>query len=66
MAPRVNLSDMYIGDEGARILSNYLKNNRNLKCLELRGNNITAAGFKEIFAALRGAPYLKILSLEWN
>lgn len=42
MAPRVNLSDMYIGDEGARILANYLRNNRNLKCLELGGNNITA------------------------
>ncbi|CAK94313.1 unnamed protein product (macronuclear) [Paramecium tetraurelia] len=65
-AQRIDLSEMYIGDDGARLLSNYVKNNKNLKCLVLRGNNITAQGFLDIVTALRGCPLLKILSLEWN
>ena len=43
-AARINLSDMYIGDEGARLLCSYIKSNKALKCLELRGNNITSVG----------------------
>ena len=36
---------MYIGDEGARLLCSYIKSNKALKCLELRGNNITSVGY---------------------
>ncbi|KAM3133019.1 hypothetical protein pb186bvf_014875 [Paramecium bursaria] len=65
-AARINLSDMYIGDEGARLLCSYIKSNKALKCLELRGNNITSVGFVEIFQAIRFTPLLKVLSIEWN
>lgn len=55
---------MYIGDEGVRLLCTYLRANKHLKALELKGNNIT--DFDELLQTLRGHPTLKILSLEWN
>lgn len=44
---------MYFGDEGARILAEFLKNvNQQVVLLELRGNNIGTFGYKTIFILL--------------
>lgn len=60
---RINLSDMYIGDEGAKQLVQYIQNNKNLKFLELRGNNITSDGliFIYIYKDIRITSSSKIL-----
>ena len=49
---RINLSEQYIGDEGARELARFLRTTQNVKILELKGNNIGPSGIKEIFNAL--------------
>ena len=33
----IDISDMYIGDEGASLVSNFLRNNLNIRALNLRG-----------------------------
>ena len=50
---RINLSEQYIGDEGARELARFLRTTQNVKILELKGNNIGPSGIKEIFNALQ-------------
>ena len=50
---RINLSEQYIGDEGARELAKFLRTTQNVKILELKGNNIGPSGIKEIFNALQ-------------
>lgn len=65
-AQRIDLSEMYVGDDGARLLSSYIQKNKNLKSLKITGNNISAQGFVEIVSALRNCPLIKVLSLEWN
>lgn len=43
-APKINLLDMYIADDGARLVASYIQRNKNLKQLILKGNNISAVG----------------------
>ena len=50
---RINLSEQYISDEGARELARFLRTTQNVKILELKGNNIGPSGIKEIFNALQ-------------
>ena len=63
---RINLRDMYIGDEGARVLASFLLENPSVNTLDLKGNNISASGFRQLFEALYSAPALRSLVLEWN
>lgn len=62
----INLSDMYIGDEGAVILANFQRNCPTIKSLNLRGNKISPSGFVSIFGGLMDNQILSELSLEWN
>ncbi|EAR96924.1 hypothetical protein TTHERM_00194160 (macronuclear) [Tetrahymena thermophila SB210] len=63
---RINLADQYIGNEGSRILANFLMQNQQVQVLELKGNNIGVDGLIDIIEALRSNDVIKILSLEWN
>ncbi len=65
-SPKLSCIDMFIGDEGAIILSKYLSENTNFEYLEIRGNNISAVGFSAICDGLRGARRIKSISAEWN
>ena len=62
----VDLNDKYIGDGGATILANFLRENTHIKTLLLRGNKISSAGFAQICSALSLNSSLTKLSAEWN
>lgn len=62
----IDLNDKYIGDGGASILANFLRQNTHIKSLLLRGNKITSSGFASICAALTLNSNLSKLSAEWN
>lgn len=62
----IDLNDKYIGDEGASLLANFLRQNTHVKTLLLRGNKITSSGFASICAALSLNSNLTKLSAEWN
>lgn len=61
----LNLGDAFIGDEGCDTLAAYLREHPEVTSLDLKGNNITAAGLRILSPALRSSR-LRSLSLEWN
>jgi len=62
----LRLADMSFGDDGARILGEFLDKNKQIEALELRGNGITSEGFALIVESLFGNNNIKTLSVEWN
>jgi len=63
----LSLVDLFIGDEGAYEVAKFLKKtNNHFYSLQLRGNNISAAGFEVICEALKGADRLNSITAEWN
>jgi len=62
----LSLVDLFIGDEGAYEAAKFLKNNRDYISIQLRGNNISAAGFEAICQALKVATRLETITAEWN
>lgn len=62
----VDLNDRYVGDEGASVLANFLRNNPHIKTLLLRGNKISSSGFSMICEALRNNSSINTISAEWN
>lgn len=63
---RVTLNDMYIGDQGARLVADTIKNYPNIGILDLKGNNIGPSGFIDIFQSLKTniVNYIFIASLS--
>ena len=45
---RINLSDYSIGDDGSKLLAKFLKENDQIRVLELKGNNIGPDGIKDL------------------
>ena len=62
----VDLNDRYIGDEGASVLANFLRNNPHIKTISIRGNKISSTGFSSICEALRHNTEISTLNAEWN
>lgn len=62
----IDLNDRYIGDEGASVLANFLRNNPHIKSLSLRGNKISSSGFASICEALRLNTEITTINAEWN
>ncbi|KAI9348164.1 hypothetical protein BDR26DRAFT_854085 [Obelidium mucronatum] len=60
------LSDAFLGDDGAILLSGCLKKNGTIAHLDLRGNNIRSDGAIAIAQMLKMNNSLKSLMLEWN
>ncbi|KRX05085.1 hypothetical protein PPERSA_06719 [Pseudocohnilembus persalinus] len=65
-AERVNLAEEQIGDYGARQLAEFLKGNKNIRILELNGNDIGPKGIAEIFHALQPSNTIQSVFCEWN
>ncbi|KAM3137602.1 hypothetical protein pb186bvf_010216 [Paramecium bursaria] len=63
---RITLNEMYIGDQGARILADILRNFPNVGIIDLKGNNIGPIGFLDLFQSLKNNIALRQLSLQWN
>jgi Ran GTPase-activating protein (RanGAP) involved in mRNA processing and transport len=63
---RVVFNDRFIGDQGAQELAKFLSDHRKVEVLEIKSNDISADGFKEIFNALTRNPNLKQLIIEYN
>ncbi|CAD8170594.1 unnamed protein product [Paramecium pentaurelia] len=63
---RITLNDMYIGDMGAKLVADTIKNYPNIGILDLKGNNIGSNGFIDIFQALKTNISLRTLTLQWN
>lgn len=62
----LRMADMSFGDDGARLLGEFLEKNRQVEALELRGNAISSEGFVNICEGLFGNNSLKSFSVEWN
>ncbi|KAJ3077306.1 hypothetical protein HDU98_004268 [Podochytrium sp. JEL0797] len=60
------LSDTFLGDDGAILLSGCLKKNTTITHLDLRGNNIRSDGAIALSQMLKMNGTLKGLMLEWN
>lgn len=66
MTGHLDLNDRYIGDEGADILANFLRQNPEVKSLMIRGNKISSEAFANICSALSATRGFTKLSAEWN
>lgn len=62
----IDMNDRYMSDEGASILSNFLRNQPQIKTLMIRGNKISSSGFSMICEALRNNTHISTLCAEWN
>ncbi|KAJ3134095.1 Leucine-rich repeat-containing protein 45 [Physocladia obscura] len=60
------LSDVFLGDDGAILISGCLKKNTTIVHLDLRGNNIRSDGAIALAQMLKINSTLKSLFLEWN
>ena len=65
-SPILNLNDKYIGDEGCKLLAEFLKDNKFFKTIELKGNNISPKGISLICKPLSFSKNLNNINLEWN
>lgn len=50
---RITLNEMYIGDQGAYILADFLKEHPDVGLIDLKGNNIGPDGFVYLFEVLK-------------
>ena len=62
----LRLADMSFGDEGARILREFLDRNKHVEFIEVRGNSISSDGFADICEGLMGNNNFRSFSAEWN
>lgn len=62
----IDLNDRYIGDEGASVLANFLRNNPHVKSISIRGNKISSSGFASICESLRLNTEITTINAEWN
>lgn len=46
---RVVFNDRFMGDQGAAELARFLSDHRKVEVLEIKSNDISAEGFKQIF-----------------
>ncbi|KAG2461112.1 LRC45 protein, partial [Polypterus senegalus] len=60
------LSDCMLSEEGVKLLAHGLCSNTTVKTLDLKGNNIRAAGAEALGKLLLHNKSLKCLTLEWN
>lgn len=60
------LGDMFIGDEGALQVAEFLNHQKNFVAIDIRGNDISSAGFKTICDSLKGSTSLTTIYAEWN
>lgn len=63
---RVVFNDKFMGDEGARELAKFIADHRKIEMLEIKSNDISAEGFKDIFEALTRNASLRQLVIEYN
>lgn len=63
---RVVFNDRFIGDEGAKELARFIAEHRRVEVLEIKSNDISAEGFKDIFEALTRNSSLRQLIIEYN
>lgn len=62
----LNLADQVIGDEGAKLVADFLKRYSHFTTIELRGNNLSSEGLASICQALKGSTTLTTILAEWN
>lgn len=62
----LSLSDQFIGDAGAAIVSEFLTKHIHYASIEIRGNNLTGEGFAIICDGLKSLSDLQTLRAEWN
>jgi hypothetical protein len=57
---------LIIGDDGCRLLSDFLRENVHFTTIEMKGNNISAVGFAKICEGLKNNLRLNTIVAEWN
>jgi hypothetical protein len=67
-SPLLQLSDFSLGDEGCRVLSDFLRSHshEHITRLDLKANNIGERGITYLAQVLSDNDSIKKLSLEWN
>ncbi len=63
---RVVFNDRFIGDPGAKELAKFIADHRKVEVLEIKSNDISADGFRDVFEALTRNPNFKQLIIEYN
>lgn len=58
---RIVFNDKFMGDDGAKELARFIADHRKIEALEIKSNDISAEGFKDIFEALTRNTTLKQL-----
>ncbi|XP_043924152.1 leucine-rich repeat-containing protein 45 isoform X2 [Protopterus annectens] len=66
LCTEVVLSDCMLSEEGVKLLIQGLCQNRNVRLLDLKGNNLRAASAEALGKLLRQNRTLQSLVLEWN
>jgi len=64
--PRLDLKEQFLGDDGAKILAQFLNKNKFVRAIDLSSNNIGPSGVQEIFNALASNEQIQSVSFEWN
>ena len=63
---RIVFNDRFIGDDGAKELARFIADHRKVQALEIKSNDISSDGFKDIFQSLTKNANLKQLIIEYN
>lgn len=58
--------DSFIGDEGATVVTEALRNNYTVKSLDMRGCNVRVDGAVALAELIENNVHLTSLGLEWN
>jgi hypothetical protein len=48
----LDLNDFILGDDGCKLVSDFLRENNHFTALEIRGNNISGVGFSKYYYIL--------------
>lgn len=62
----LNLRDFIIGEEGCKLLADFLRENCNFSTIDITGNNISPLGFSRICESLKNNIKVKTIMAEWN
>ena len=62
----LSFSDAFLGDAACPVIAQYLQDNPHVTNLDLKGNNISSEGIKQLASIFRPPVSLQTVNFEWN
>jgi chromosome segregation ATPase len=62
----LSFSDAFLGDAACPVIAQYLQDNPHVTNLDLKGNNISSEGIKQLASIFRPPVALQTVNFEWN